>query len=86
MARKKKKRVKYCPDCGAELTEKDKYCTKCGYSFEKRKKKKIKVKNLIILIIVVIIMWVAIRILSGNTIIPGPILDILLNNATNATG
>ncbi len=86
MAKKKKKGVKYCPDCGVKLTEKDKYCTKCGYSFEKRKKKKVNVRNLIILIIVVLIIWIAIRILSGNTIIPKPIWNIFLNNATNATG
>jgi predicted nucleic acid-binding Zn ribbon protein len=86
MAKKKKKGVKYCPDCGSELSEKDKYCTKCGYSFDKRKKKNIKIKNLIILVVVVIIIWIAIRILSGNPIIPQLIIDIFTNNATKAAG
>lgn len=86
MAKKKKKGVKYCPECGAKLTEKDKYCTKCGYSFDKRKKKKVNIRNLIILIIVVIVIWIAIRLLTGNSIIPQPIIDIFTNNSTNAAG
>jgi predicted nucleic acid-binding Zn ribbon protein len=81
MAKKKKKGVKYCPQCGAGLSEKDKYCIKCGYSFEKRKKK-VKIRNLIILIVAVIIIWILIRILTGNPVIPQPILDIFAKNAT----
>ena len=86
MARKQKKGVKYCPDCGAEIDEKDKYCTKCGYSFEKRKKKKIKLRNLIILIIAIILIWLGIRIFTGNPLIPEIIKNLLVNNATNASG
>jgi len=82
---KNKKGVKYCPQCGIELSEKDKYCIKCGYSFEKRKRK-INVRNLIILIIVVIIIWILIRLLTGNTVIPKSIVDILTKNATNVAG
>jgi len=78
MANKAKKGVKYCPQCGVELKEEDKFCTKCDYSFEKRKKR-IKLKNLLILIIVVIIIWIAIRLLTGNPIIPQPILNFFTN-------
>jgi predicted nucleic acid-binding Zn ribbon protein len=73
-----KKGVKYCPQCGAELKEEDKFCTKCNYSFEKRKKK-IKWKSLIIAIIIILLFWIVIRIITGKNIIPTQILNIFTN-------
>ncbi|OGJ16835.1 hypothetical protein A3K73_08785 [Candidatus Pacearchaeota archaeon RBG_13_36_9] len=73
-----KKGVKYCPQCGAELKAEDKFCLKCGYSFEKRKKK-VNIKRLIIAIIIIIIAWAALRVITGNTIIPQPILNLITN-------
>ena len=55
-------------------------------SYAKKRKKKINVRNLIIIIVAIIIIWVIMRLLTGNTVIPKPILDIFVKNATNATG
>ncbi len=76
-----KKRGKYCPKCGAKLKQKDQYCTACGYSFKKRKKE-LNIRNLIILIIIIIVAWLLIRLISGNPLIPQPLLDIFTNNTS----
>ncbi len=75
---KRKKRKKFCPKCGAELKQTDKYCTICGYSFKKRKKK-IDIKRVIIVIIILLILWTAIRLLTGKNPIPQPLIDIFIN-------
>ncbi len=78
LKKKVKKGVKYCPKCGAELKEEDKFCIKCRYSFEKRKKK-LNLINLIIAIIVILIIWILIRIITKQPIIPQPIVNIFTN-------
>jgi len=79
MAKNKvKKGVKYCPQCGSELKQEDKFCLKCGYSFEKRKRG-LNIKRLIIAIIIIILAWAVLRVISGNTIIPQPILNLITN-------
>jgi len=70
-----KKEKKFCPKCGAELKKEDDYCIKCGYSFKKRKKK-LNLKKILIAIAILIILWVAIRLFSGDPILPQPILDL----------
>jgi len=75
---KVKKGVKYCPQCGAELKQEDKFCIKCDYSFEKRKKG-VNIKRLILAIIIILIAYAALRVITGNTIIPQPILNLITN-------
>jgi predicted nucleic acid-binding Zn ribbon protein len=73
-----KKGVKYCPQCGTELKQEDKFCYKCNYSFEKRKKK-IKWRNLIFIIIAIIVFWVVIRLATGKNPIPVEIIKLFAN-------
>jgi predicted nucleic acid-binding Zn ribbon protein len=73
-----KKGVKYCPQCGAELKDEDKFCTKCSYSFEKRKKK-INLKSLIVAVIIIILFWIFLRVITKQPIIPQQITNIFTN-------
>lgn len=78
--RKRKKR-KFCPECGAELKTGDDYCIRCGYSFKKRKKK-LNIKTIIILIVAFLVLWTIIRIITGKPVIPQTLIDIFTNNAS----
>lgn len=65
--------MKYCPNCGKELKEDTKFCSKCGYSFEskkesKKEKKKTNKKPIIIIAIIfgVLFLIVAFILLFGS--------------------
>ena len=71
-----KKKVKFCPRCGAQLNLADSYCIRCGYSFKQRKKK-INLAQIFVVMLVLLGMWCAIRIFLNKPIIPVGVLDFL---------
>jgi len=87
--RKKKRgdigKHKFCPVCGNKLEIDDGYCTQCGYSFKsRRKKRKVKWRNLLFILIILIIIYLGIRIFSGQPLIPENLSGIF--NLANLTG
>jgi len=74
-----KKKRKFCPKCGKEVKLKDDYCISCGYSFKKRKKR-FNVRNVLIAVAILVVLWIVIRLVGGNPIIPRPIIDIFTNS------
>ena len=70
------KKKRFCPKCGKELKPKDHYCIACGYSFKKRKKK-LNLANILIAVIILIVLWVVIRLVQGQPILPKLLSDLI---------
>jgi ribosomal protein L40E len=72
-----KKRVKFCPRCGAQLNIIDAYCIRCGYNFIGRRGKKLNIGQILIAFIALAAIWIIIRLVLNRPIIPQEVADLV---------
>jgi len=78
---------KYCPRCGALIHAGDTYCIRCGYSFRVRARRMTtNLRTIIITVAVLLGVWVVVRILTKQPIIPEGVVDFFRNISSNKTG
>ena len=78
---------KFCPRCGALIHVGDTYCIRCGYSFRGRARRmKTSPRTIIIAVAVLLGIWVVVRILTKQPIIPEGVVDFFKNITSNKTG
>jgi predicted nucleic acid-binding Zn ribbon protein len=76
---------KFCPRCGALIHVGDTYCIRCGYSF-RRRGRGTNLRTIIIAVGVLLGIWVVVRILTKQPIIPTGIINLFKNMTSNKTG
>lgn len=83
----KKSEVKFCPVCGTQLGVEDSFCIRCGYSFQQRVKKRrgVKWKNLVFIAIILVLVYLGIRYMNGEPLLPTSIGDLFGFNSTNVS-
>jgi hypothetical protein len=76
---------KYCPRCGALIHVGDTYCIRCGYSFRARGFRRTNLRTIIIAVAVLFGIWIVVRILTKQPIIPIGVVDFFKNVTSNKT-
>jgi len=78
---------KFCPRCGALIHAGDTYCIRCGYSFRVRARRiKTNPRTIFIAVGVLLGIWIVVRILTKQPIIPEGVVDFFKNITSNKTG
>jgi len=79
------KNKKYCPRCGALIHAGDTYCIRCGYNFRVRAGNKTNLRTIILAVAVILGLWIVVRILTKQPIIPAGVIDFFRNMTANKT-
>lgn len=66
----KKRKYKFCPRCGKTANIDDIYCMKCGYNFRGKSHKRIGLKQIIIGILIILAIWIVLKVILKQPIIP----------------